>query len=163
MATLSTQTYHHSKRKNTWTQWLHPVCQPTIMPGERIHGINGYTQYANLPSCQEKEYIESMATQSMPTYHHARRKNTWNQWLHPVCQPTIMPGERIHGINGYTSIPTYHHAKRKNTWNQWLHPVSQPTIMPRERIHRISVLARHTLQRYCHVISKNCNVLFCYK
>ena len=26
-----------------------------------------------------------------------------------------------------------------------------------------SVLARHTLQRYCHVISKNCNVLFCYK
>ena len=28
---------------------------------------------------------------------------------------------------------------------------------------RSSVLARHTLQRYCHVISKNCNVLFCYK
>ena len=27
----------------------------------------------------------------------------------------------------------------------------------------VSVLARHTLQRYCHVISKNCNVLFCYK
>ena len=26
-----------------------------------------------------------------------------------------------------------------------------------------SVLARHTLQRYCHVISKNCNVFFCYK
>ena len=26
-----------------------------------------------------------------------------------------------------------------------------------------SVLARHTLQRYCHVISKNGNVLFCYK
>ena len=28
---------------------------------------------------------------------------------------------------------------------------------------RASVLARNTLQRYCHVISKNCNVFFCYK
>ena len=135
MATPSIPTYHHSKRKNTLDQWLHPVCQPTIIPRERIHRLSRYTQYANLPSCQEKQYIGSMATPSMPTYHHSKRKNTLDQWLHPVCQPTIIPRERIHEINGYTqypnlpsfqekeyigsmatpSMPTYHHSKRKNT------------------------------------------------